>query len=87
MDNIRFKDTIQEEDWLIILAAFILFLMFGMNWFFNNNDLVQKEPVRIHIREGMSFKEVVDSLSKYRLINSKTAFSFVGRFLGAEKKN
>lgn len=86
MNNIRFKDTIQEEDWLIILAAFILFLMFGMNWFFNNNDLVQKEPVRIHIREGMSFKEVVDSLSKYRLINSKTAFSFVGRFLGAEKK-
>lgn len=86
MDNFRFKNTIQEEDWLTIIASFILFLMFGMNWFFNNNDLVQKEPVRIHIKEGMNFKEVVDSLSKYRLINSKTAFGFVGKFLGAETK-
>lgn len=86
MEKIKYKEIISTEEWLIILAAFILFLMFGMNWFFNNNDLVQKEPVQIHIKKGMNFDSIANLLHKYRLINSKTAFLAVGKFLGAERK-
>lgn len=86
MEKQKFNEIISTEDWLIVVAAFILFLMFGLNWFFNNNDLVQREPVRVHIKRGMSFSEVADTLKKYKLINSRTAFIAVGKILGADRK-
>ncbi|MCX8057717.1 MAG: endolytic transglycosylase MltG [Ignavibacteria bacterium] len=86
MEKNKVIEVIEVEDWLIIIATFILFLMFGLNWFFNNNDLIQKEPITIHIKKGMSFHEIADTLHKHRIINSKTAFLAVGKILGAERK-
>jgi UPF0755 protein len=86
MEKVRFSELISPQDWLIVIAAFILFLMFWMSWFFDNNDLIKKEPVKIHIRQGMNFSQITDSLYKYRLIKSKTSFMAVGKILGAERK-
>lgn len=86
MQKVKLTEIISTEDWLIILAAFLIFMMFGLNWFFNNNDLVKTEPVKVHIRKGMNFKSIADTLYKYKLINSKISFIAVGKFLGAETK-
>lgn len=86
MEKLKISEIISTEDLLIIIASFILFLMFGLNWFFNNNDLLQNEPIKVHIRKGMTFSTIADTLKKYKLINSKTAFIAVGKFLGAERK-
>lgn len=86
MQKVTFKEILSTEDWLIVLTVFLLLLMFGMSWFFNNNNLVQHEPVKIHIKKGMTFKEIVDTLHKYKLINSKTSFQTIGRILGVERK-
>lgn len=86
MEKVKFKDILSTEDWLIVLASFILILMFGLNWLFNNNDLVTSDPIRINIKRGMSFNEVTELLKEKRLINSKIAFKTVGKLLGAEKK-
>jgi UPF0755 protein len=86
MQKVNLNDILSTEDWLIVLASFIFILMFGLNWFFNNNDLVSNEPVRIHIKNGMSFSQIADTLKKYRIINSRTAFFITGKLLGAERK-
>lgn len=80
------NNLVQSEDYIIILSTFILFLMFGMSWFFNNNSKQSNENVKLLIKKGMNFSEVVDSLYKYKLINSKLSFFAVGKLLGSEKK-
>lgn len=86
MQKKKLNQIISTEDWLIILAAFLIFLIFGLNWFFDNNNLLKNEPVKVHIKKGMSFKSIADTLYKYKLINSKKAFLVVGKILGAERK-
>lgn len=86
MQKVKLSELLSIEDWLIVLATFIFILMFGLNWFFNNNDLVSNEPITIHIKKGMNFSQVADTLKKYKLINSKTAFIATGKILGAERK-
>ncbi len=86
MQGVKLSEILSTEDWLIVLATFIFILMFGLNWFFNNNDLTRTEPIKIHIKKGMSFSQVADTLKKYKLINSKTAFLATGKILGAERK-
>jgi UPF0755 protein len=86
MQSVRISEILSTEDWLIVLATFIFILMFGLNWFFDNNDLVSNEPVRVHIKKGMSFSQIADTLKKYKIINSKTAFIVTGKLLGAERK-
>ncbi len=86
MQKVKLSEILSIEDWLIVLSAFIFILMFGLNWFFNTNDLVRNESIRIHIKKGMNFLQVADTLKKYKIINSKTAFVAVGRILGAERK-
>lgn len=86
MQKVKLIKVLTTEDWLIVLATFILVLMFGLNWFFNNNDLVQNEPIKIYIKKGMNFSQIADTLKKYKIINSKMAFIATGKFLGAETK-
>ncbi len=86
MEKNKIFTAISTEDWLLVLTVFISFLVFGLNWFFNNNDLIRKEPVKIHIKSGMNFTQVADTLAKYRLINSRKAFILVGKVLGAERR-
>jgi len=86
MQRVKFTDILSTEDWFIILASFIFILMFALNWFFNNNDLISNEPIRIHIKKGMNFSQVADTLKKYKLINSRTSFFITGKLLGADRK-
>lgn len=86
MQRVKLSEILSTEDWLIVLASFIFILMFGLNWFFNNNDLTGIEPIKIHVKKGMSFSQVADTLKKYKVINSKIAFITAGKILGAERK-
>lgn len=86
MDQKSRNNLLQADDYIIILSAFILFLMFGMSWFFNSNSKRSDESVKMLIKKGMSFSEVVDSLHKFKLIDSKLSFFVVGKLLGTEKK-
>ena len=76
----------QTEDILVIIAAFILFLMLGLSWFFNGNTVHKDATVVVKIHRGMTFKEIIDSLHFKKIIDSKFSFFMAGKILGVEKK-
>lgn len=73
------------EDFLLVLAVFILFFMLGLSWFFNPNNLVSENKVRLSVIRGMNLTQLADSLKNKKLIDSKFAFLIAGKFLNAER--
>lgn len=80
------KTLIQTEDVLIIIAAFILFLMLGLSWFFDSNSKVKKNPDIVKISQGMTFREIIDTLHSRKIIDSRFSFFLAGKILGVERK-
>lgn len=64
-----------------ISAIFYIYQLFS-----TPNILVEKENHTLFIPPNATFKQVVDSLDKYEMINDRVSFMFVAKLLGYQEK-
>jgi UPF0755 protein len=64
-----------------ISAIFYIYQLFS-----TPNILVEKENRTLFIPPNATFKQVVDSLDKYEMINDRVSFMFVAKLLGYQEK-
>lgn len=67
----------------VIGVTFVMMSYYFYQIFFTpnfGNQLVQEQSV-LYIRKNAEFKDVLDSLDKYKLIDDKTSFAFIAKLL------
>lgn len=81
-----FKSLLSKKEFLILIAIFIAFVVFGYFTFFTPNHYKQDSPIRFEIEDGESFSSVTERLYDQSIIPSKFNFNAAAFLYGAQTK-
>lgn len=84
--KIKLSQLFSKKEFLVVFAFFIIVLSILYYTFFTPNYYKGSSPVKIEVRRGEAFSEIVDDLYAKGIIPSKANMKIAGFIYGAEKK-
>lgn len=83
---IKISEILTRNQWIIVIAVFLLFIISGYYTLYTPNNYNLEEPLIFEVRKGESFQSVTDRLYDYGVVPNKTIFRIASFIYGAETK-
>lgn len=83
---IKISEILTRNQWIIVIAVFLLFIISGYYTLYTPNNYNLEEPLIFEVRKGESFQSVTDRLYDYGVVPNKTIFRIASFIYSAETK-